>query len=134
MLNYARQRVLEALKIPKRAVMVTSGPAGVQAGEFPCDSAGLSLFLLVPKTSDHLFNLEANPAVIILTGVWELRGEAQPVLPDRIGFDLEMLKESGPYTGWLEWAALVRIDPGQVQIRRGDGWGNLETFDIIFHG
>ena len=38
MLDYARQRAIEALKITQKAVLATSGPAGVQATEFPCEA------------------------------------------------------------------------------------------------
>ena len=58
MFDYAHQRALEVLGTPRTAVLVTNGPAGIQIGEFACALSGLSLYLLVPQTSDHLFNLE----------------------------------------------------------------------------
>jgi len=58
MLDYVRQRAIEVLKVPRRAVLATSGPSGVQVSEFPCEAIELELYLLVPQTSDHLFNLE----------------------------------------------------------------------------
>ena len=47
MLDYARQHTMEALSRPRRVVMVTSGPAGVQVGEFPCEAKDLALHVLV---------------------------------------------------------------------------------------
>ncbi len=68
-----------SLRCHRTAVLATSGPAGVQASEFPCEAIDLNLYLLVPQTSDHLFNLEHDSAVTLLTPEWELRG-ARPRL------------------------------------------------------
>jgi hypothetical protein len=128
MLDYARQRAIEALKIPRRAVLATSGPAGLQAGEFPCEAIDLDLYLLVPKTSDHLFNLEHDSTVTLLTDRWELKGEAQVISPNSPDFELNLLREPG-----AEWCELVRVDPCRMQVRREGGWGNLETIDLESH-
>jgi hypothetical protein len=125
MLDYARQRAIEILSLPRRAVLATSGPAGVQASEFHCQAIGLDLYLLVPQTSDHLFNLEYDPCVTLLTAEWELRGEARVVPPNLPPLDLDLLQEPG--AGWCD---LVRIHPHQIQIHRQGGWGNLETIDL----
>ena len=124
-LDYARQRAIEALRSARTAILASSGPAGVQASEFPCESIDLALYLLVPQTSDHLFNLENDPTVTLLTARWELKGEAQILPPGRANLKLELLRKPE-----AEWCALVRVDPRQIQIRRRGGWGNLETFDL----
>lgn len=125
MLDYARQRATEILKTPNRATLATSGPAGVQAGQFPCEAVGLELYLLVPGTSDHLFNLEHDPCVTLLSTAWEVKGEAQIIPSDApypsLGITLE------PYA---HWCRLVRVVPFQIQVRREEGWGNLETLDL----
>lgn len=123
MLNYAHQRAAEALKIPQTAILATTGPAGLQLSEFPCEAIGLQIYLLLPQTSDHLYNLEDNPAVTLLTPVWEMQGEAR-VIP-RAGVDLAFLQKPG----W-EWSVLVHVEPSRVQLRRSDGWGNAETIDL----
>ncbi len=125
MLDYARQRASEALKIPHTAVLATSGPAGVQASEFPCEAIDLNLYLLVPQTSDHLFNLKNEPAVTLLSAAWELKGEAQIMPPNALVPDLSILRDPVAQ-GWV----LVRVNPRQIQIRREGGWGNLETIDL----
>jgi hypothetical protein len=125
MLDYARQQVIEALRIPRRAVFVTSGPAGVQASELPCEAIGLCLYLLVPGTSDHLFNLEQDRRVTLLAAGWELRGEAKVIPSSESDLELGLLQESG-----AEWCALLRVIPYQVHIRMKGGWGNLETIDF----
>jgi hypothetical protein len=128
MLDYARQRVSEVLRIPCRVVLATSGPAGIQAGEFPCEAIDLDLYLLVPKTSDHLFNLEHDSTVTLLTAEWELKGQAQIIPPGVSDLRLGILREPG-----ADWCVLVRIDPWRLQIRREEGWGNLETIDLKSH-
>jgi hypothetical protein len=125
MLDYAHQRALEALGTPRIAVLVTNGPAGVQAGEFPCVALGLRLYLLVPQTSDHLFNLEHETMVTLLAAGWQLKGEAQIVAPGIADLELNLLHEPG-----AAWCVLVRVTPCQVQIRREGGWGNIETIDL----
>ncbi len=128
MLDYVRQRAIEVLKIPRSAVLATSGPAGVQASEFPCEALQLELYLLVPQTSDHLFNLEHVSTVSLLTEKWELKGEAQILSPNLADLKLDMLREPG-----VEWSVLVRVRPCKLQIRKEEGWGNLETIDIQSH-
>ena len=125
MLDYARQRAIEALRIPRKAVLATSGPAGLQASEFPCEAIDADLYLLVPKTSDHLFNLEHDSSVILLTAGWELKGEAQMVSPTELALELDLLREPG-----AAWCGLVRVYPYQIQIRREKGWGYLETIEL----
>jgi hypothetical protein len=125
MLNYARQRAIEALGTPQTAVLVTSGPASVQVGEFPCEALNLDLYLLVPQTSDHLFNLEHVSTVTLLTARCELKGQAQIISRDIPDLELDLLQKPG-----AEWCVLVRVELSQVQIRSERGWRNLETIDL----
>ena len=125
MLDYARQRAIEALGTPRTAVLVTSGPAGVQASEFRCEAIGLALYLLVPQTSDHLFNLEHDASITVLTAGCELKGQAQIISRGAPDLDLDLWREPG-----AAWCVLVRVEPAQIQIRSERGWGNLETIDL----
>ena len=125
MLDYARQRAIEILKIPRSAVLATNGPAGVQISEFPCEALDLELYLLVPQTSDHLFNLEHVSTVSLLTDIWDLKGEAQTLSPNSTNLKLDILREPQ-----AQWSVLVRVCAIKLQIRNGEGWGNLETLDI----
>ena len=125
MLDYARQRALEALGNPRAAVLVTSGPAGVQASEFRCETMDLDLYLLVPQTSDHLFNLEHESTVTLLMARCEVKGKAQIISSGIPDLKLELLREPG-----AEWCTFVRVEISQVQIRSEQGWGNLETIDL----
>ena len=125
MLDYARQRALHALGTPRIAVLVTSGPAGVQASEFRCEVIELVLYLLVPQTSDHLFNLEYDASVTVLTAGCELKGKGHIISRDAPHLDLDLWREPG-----AAWCSLVRVKISQVQIRNERGWGHLETIDL----
>lgn len=122
-LDYARQRAGEALGKPRTAVLVTNGPAGVQTGEFRCEALDLDLYLLIPQTSDHLFNLEHEIAVTLLTAECELKGQAHLIARDAPELDLR--REAG-----AEWCALVCVEIGRVQRRGEAGWRNCETIDL----
>ncbi len=113
------------LKVPRRVVLATNGPCGVQAAEFDCEAVDLELYLLIPETSDHLFNLENHPRVTLLASGWEMKGTAQILRSPCPGFALGLLRQRE-----AAWCVLVRVDPCQIQIRREGGWGNSETIDL----
>jgi len=125
MLDYAHQRALDLLRNPGNVVLATTGPAGIQASEFPCEAIGLDLYILVPKTSDHIFNLEHCRSVTLLTSNWELKGEAELISLPASYFELILLKEPE-----AEWCSLVRVHPSQIHIRREKGWGYCETIEL----
>jgi hypothetical protein len=125
MLDYTRQRAAEVLRIPRTAILATSGPAGVQASELRYEALELEVYLLVPQTSDHLFNLEHDSSVTLLTAEWELKGKAHILSPDGSDISLDLLREPE-----AEWCVLVRVDPFQVHVLRERGWGRIETLDL----
>jgi hypothetical protein len=122
-LHHIRQRVAETLSSASTATLSTYGPADIQAGVFACEATELTLFLLVPRTSDHLFNLEHNPNVVVTTDTWQLRGTAQVVEERPPGLSLLQRPDAG-------WCELVEIQPTRLQIKRSEGGGYAETFDI----
>ena len=63
MLDKLRDRAIQILTETDRCNLATSGPAGLQASLVRCAGRGTTLYLLVPDTSDHLFNLESAPDV-----------------------------------------------------------------------
>jgi hypothetical protein len=129
MLDYTRERVRDTLRPTQTAVLATSGPSGAQAGEFPCEAIGLDLYFLLPQTSDHLFNLEKDNRVDILTKDWELRGQAHVLLPNE-----ELPQLTRPDMHRSEWHVLVRVKPIQIHILNQTGWGAAETFDLASNG
>jgi hypothetical protein len=125
MFDYAQQRALEVLGTPRTAVLVTNGPAGIQIGEFACTLSGLSLYLLVPQTSDHLFNLEHDATVALLINRCEVKGRAQIIPRATVEPDCALVQESE-----VDWCAFLRVEISQVQLRSEAGWGNRETIDL----
>jgi len=81
------------------------------------------LHILVPRTSDHLLNIEHSPAVVVTTESWQLRGLAE-VLP------------AAPATLAIgrrpdaQWCKVVRIAPERLHIVTVGRLGSSETIDI----
>jgi len=125
MLDYAFQRAKEVLSIPDTVVMVTNGPAGIQVGEFLCEAIDIRLFLLVPQTSDHLFNLEHESGVTLLSSGWEMKGDARIVTTEPFTLTLNLLQDPT-----ARWCQLVQVEPGILQIHHHKGWGSMETIDF----
>ena len=125
MINYARERATAILQTALTAVLATTGPAGVQVGEFPCEAAELDLYLLLPKTSDHLFNLEQDGRLALHTDQWELTGRGQAVLPEQALPRISRLAKAG-----TRWFTLVKVAPERINVLRDDGWGSTETIDL----
>jgi hypothetical protein len=123
MLNHLRQRVTETLSTARSATLSTHGAAGIQANVFPCEVVGTTLYLLVPRTSDHLFNLEQHPEMVVTTETWQVRGTAFIVTERPAG--LALLEQ--PDAAWCE---LVAVRPTRLQIERPGGTGYAETIDI----
>ena len=123
MLSHLRQRVSETLSTAKAATLATHGAAGIQANVFACESTGLLLYMLVPRTSDHLFNLEHNREVVVTTEAWQLRGVAGIAREQPVG--LALLHQ--PDAAWCE---VVAVRPTRLQIERQGGLGHAETIDI----
>ncbi len=125
MLSYTREHAAQLLALPNKCVLATTGPAGVLATECRCEAHGLTLYLLLPQTSDHLFNLEYDPRIALVTETWELRGSARVLDRWEQPRELGLACEIG--TGWH---ILVRVEPVRLQVRREEGWGVEETIDL----
>ena len=123
MLNHLLQRVTEALSAAKTATLSTHGAAGIQANVFPCEAVEITLYLLVPRTSDHLFNLEHNPEVVVTTGAWQLRGTASIAGDHPAG--LALLGQSD-----AAWCEVVAVRPMRLQIEPQGSLGHAETIDM----
>jgi hypothetical protein len=124
-LEHLRQRVIQTLASARSLTLSTFGPAGLQSSRLPCEAADTTLFVLIPRTSDHLFNLEANPAVVVVSGEWNLRGAARVVLPEAAPPGLQIT-----HTPEAQWNALVEIRPSRVNLLRVEPSGYSETIDM----
>jgi hypothetical protein len=125
MINYARERAIEILKTVQTAILATNGPSGVQVSEFPCEAVGLNLYLLLPRTSDHLFNLEQDDRVALHTDHWELTGKGRALSTEENWPGISLV----PKTGTVLYV-LLKIVPRQINVLRSEGWGPAETIDL----
>lgn len=125
MLEHLRQRVEDVLGTVEQANLSTSGPAGIQARVFPCEALGMRLYLLVPGTSDHLFNLECAPTAVVSTPEWQLHGHGFILALDQAPPKLAL-----PHSPAAIGCVLIEIRPGRLQINHPQGWGFGETIDI----
>jgi hypothetical protein len=125
MLEPLRRRVVEALLSEEAATLSTHGPGGIQAGFFPCEADGMALYLLVPASSDVLFNLEAENAVVITTPRWQLEGEAQVRCLSHAPASLHLARSPR-----AAGCVLVAVGARRVHFSRTEGWGYRETIDL----
>ncbi len=124
MLTSLRNRVVAALSSESEATLSTNGPGGIQAGFFPCEANGLTLYLLVPASSDVLFNLETETAVVVTTPKWQMEGEAVIYALAQAPRSLQLTRSSRA-AGCMLIAILCR----RFHFTRAEGWGYRETID-----
>lgn len=76
MLNKLRAEALALIAATPDCTLSTIGPAGVQASVVACVVREDCVYVLVPSTVDHLFNLEHELEVVLTSTLWQLRGAA----------------------------------------------------------
>jgi hypothetical protein len=111
MLDHLKQRIADTLAETRLVTLAT-------------DAEGDVLFALVPRTSDHLLNIESNPSVVVTTVDWQLRGAAEilPICPERLAL---AQRQDAP------WCSVVRIAPRRLHIAPVDLLRCAETIDVI---
>ncbi len=123
MLHELRERASEALLTTHQIVLSTCGPADIQAEVLTCEAVGLTLYVLVPRTSDLLFNLEESPLVVATADSWQLRGPARLLPPGAGPAELAMTR-----TPEAVWCQVAEIRPSHLQLHPAAGV--RETIDI----
>jgi hypothetical protein len=129
MLNKLRAEALALIAATPHCTLSTIGPAGVQASIVACVVRQDCVYVLVPSTVDHLFNLEHELEVVLTSALWQLRGaalalteagELQGTAPD----DISASAWAGGYTLVEVFPLRMHIEPaGQRQYR--------ETIDFL---
>jgi hypothetical protein len=74
---YLRHRVNDLLHRYTSATLATCGPAGPQISIVFYSVQELRLHLALPHGSDHLFNLEMQPLLVLMTAAWRLHGQGR---------------------------------------------------------
>lgn len=125
MLEHHRRRVANLLESAELVTLSTHGRAGIQAQVLTCAGRDLRLYVLVPTPSEHLFNLEQEPMVVVTTTEWQARGPARKCAPGEAPPDLPLCDQAqtGEFT-------IVEVIPTRMNIGRPDGLGFRETIDI----
>jgi hypothetical protein len=113
-----------ALAAEREGLLATCGKAELQVSRLPCEGRDLKLYLLVPRASDHLFNLEHEPQVVVVTEAWELRGTARlvPAAEHPPGLGLARRPEA-------QWSDLVEVCAERLHLYGSEG-RTAETIDL----
>jgi hypothetical protein len=125
-LEHLRKRASEALATAGQVVLSTWGPADIQAERLACESLDVVFYVLVPRTSDLLFNLETNEAVVATAETWQVRGMARLLRPGQHPKELAITR-----TPQAAWCDVAEIRPTQLRLSRAPGQLQDETIDIF---
>jgi len=110
-LQQLRERASEALSGARQIVLSSCGPADIQAESLSCEAVGLALYVLVPRTSDLLFNLEHNTLVVATADTWQARGIVRLLAPG--GHPSQLALARRPEAAWCQ---VAEIRPARVQL------------------
>jgi len=124
-LRQLRQKASEALSTARQVVLSACGPADIQAESLSCEAVGLALYVLVPRTSDLLFNLESNRPVVATAETWQARGMTRLLRPGQCPEELAIAR-----TPEAVWCQVAEFRPTRLQLRLADSQGQGETIDI----
>jgi hypothetical protein len=128
MLDKLRADAIALIAATPSCTLSTSGPAGVQASIIACAVRDACVYVLVPSTADHLFNLEHEAELVLTSSLWQLRGIAL------------ILGEAGGPRGTApselrthaqrEGLRLVEVFPTRMHIEAGGQRAYRETIDF----
>lgn len=131
MLDKLRAEALALIGTTWHCTLSTIGPAGVQASVVGCMVLDDCIYILVPSTVDHLFNIQHTMEVVLTTTLWQVRG---------VG--LALGGEHGPH-GTLphelsarartEGYALVEVFPLRIHLEAAGQRQHRETIDFDMH-
>jgi hypothetical protein len=79
------QRVTDLLNRHSDATLATCGLVEPQISIVTYTFERLRLYVAMPHGSDHLFNLEMQPNLVLLTENWRLHGQAR--LPVQVNYN-----------------------------------------------
>lgn len=131
MLDKLRNEALALIAATPQCILSTVGPAGVQAAMVACIVRADCIYVLVPSTADHLFNLEHEKEVVLTTTMWQLRGAALALGA------VDGLHGAAPREitarARTEGHALVEVFPIRMHIEPGGQRRYRETIDFYPH-
>lgn len=113
--KHLQQRIETLFQQYEQLTLSSCGAAGPQISTVPYQLHDGDLILFIPHSSDHLFNLEAQPMLALLTPAWTMQGEAR------------LSPEIHPPQSWQ---VAIRIAPLRLHILSEDGQQAIETIDF----
>lgn len=100
--KHLQQRVETLLNAHDTATLATCGPAGPQISIVTYTVKQLRLHLTLTHGSDHLFNLETEPSLVLMTTGWRLHGQRHAISDTKTvvitGTRLHILSNDGQNT------------------------------------
>ena len=128
MLNTLRTEALALIAATPHCTLSTIGPAGVQASIVACVVREDCVYVLVPSTVDHLFNLEHELEVVLTSALWQLRGAALALteagrLQGTAPYDISAQARAAGYT-------LVEVFPIRMHVEPAGRRRYRETIDF----
>ncbi|GEM_PF-4241007 len=109
-----RRRYVSCSNGPARALSTNGAsdsalglrPAEIRTEVLPCESVGLAHYVLVPRTSDLLFNLENSALVVATADTWQVRWGARLLTPHEYpdGLAIARMPEAS-------WSEMVEVCP-----------------------
>lgn len=115
--EHLRRRIEELFSECNQVVLATCGPAGPQVSRVPSEVRDRYLILKVDRASDHLYNLEVQPELALLTPGWELHGTSK-------------LRTTSTDVYLRSWQVAVQVIPTRVHILDQDSRRRIETIDF----
>ncbi|QPC81361.1 hypothetical protein G4Y79_16875 [Phototrophicus methaneseepsis] len=112
-----RQRVMDLFHQYDTVMLVTCGQAGPQISQVAYRPEAIDLHLFVPHNSDHLFNLESQSDVVLVSPAWKLMGKAT-------------LEPKTSHPALENWQRVVKVTPYRLHVLAKDGQNPIETIDF----
>jgi hypothetical protein len=128
MLKKLRAEALALIAATPYCTLSTTGPAGVQASVVACLVREDCVYVLVPSTVDHLFNIEYELEVVLTSQLWQLRGAALDLSHDNglHGTAPAMISTQAQAAGY----ALVEVFPLRMHLEPQGPRRYRETIDF----
>jgi len=129
MLSQLRAEALEVIATTPTCILSTIGPAGVQASIVSCVVHAGCVYVYVPSTVDHLFNIEHELEVVLTSTLWQVRGAALAIgeLAGRHGTAPDHIRAHARAAG----ATLVEVFPLRIHLEPSGQRRYRETIDFV---
>lgn len=128
MLKKLRAEALALIAATPHCTLSTTGPAGVQASVVTCLVREDCVYVLLPSTIDHLFNMEHELEVVLTSLLWQLRGAALTLgeAGGLHGTAPHTISAQAKNTGYT----LVEVFPLRMHLEPGEHRRYRETIDF----